>query len=88
MLREDVIESELIYNGRLALMTAFAALHAHPDADIEKGGQAANVMFMDAEASIPYLTQGMTGTELLHKERSAAIDRYNALRDSVLKKKE
>ena len=53
-LHGNVLESELSFQARLTYVTAFAALHAHPDADFAKAADKVNDLHANAFYSIPY----------------------------------
>lgn len=80
----DSMEAGMIMDARLSQLTAWAALHSHQDADIEKAGAQISLKYIDALSTIPYLTNGMSGTDRAHKEREDAVARYRAYRDRVL----
>ena len=63
---------------RLAGMMAYGSLHAHKDADIEKGGQQVATMFKNAMAAIPYLAAG-SATSDSASERLQAVHKYKQL---------
>ena len=84
-LRMGVIESELLYQGRLAYMTAYGGMYSHAKADIEKASEHINTMFLDAMGVVPYLTQGQTGRDVLLQSRMDAIREYEAYRKRMLK---
>jgi len=79
-LRGEVIESELRVNVDLAYMTAIAAIHAHPNAEFEKGGAQVNRMFFNALNHIPYLTGGKSGEDMAHDDRQKAIEKYKKMK--------
>lgn len=66
--------------ARLANTIAFAALHGNPAADIEKGAQQSNVMYIRALDAIPYLTGGIKDGDPVITERDAAVKRYQKLK--------
>ena len=84
-LRRDVIESVHLFNADLAYMTTFGALHSHQGADVEKGSLQANMLYYDAMAHLPYLTQGKGGEDMMNEERMGAIDEFRKMRDRTLK---
>lgn len=53
-LHGEVLESDIALQGRLAYVMAFASLHAHPDADLDKAMDRMNELHKNAFYSIPY----------------------------------
>lgn len=84
-LRAEVIESELLYTGSLAYMQAIGSMYANPAADIEKGNEAVNTMYMDARSRIPYLTGGMSGKESIDSDREKAVQDYHTMKNRMRK---
>jgi len=81
-LRKDVVESEHLVQFRLANMVAYAALHANPAADVEKGSLMVNKAYRQSLNMIPYLTVGMgTEVEQENKERLDAVESYKKMRE-------
>jgi len=68
-------------------MVASCALGSHPNADLKSASSAFSTMYLNAMASIPYLTGGRSGTQMIEDERMAAIEEYKRMRDRILKKK-
>lgn len=76
----DVLESEHLLQARLANSIAFAALHSHPAADIEKGAQQVGTMYMRALDAIPYLTGGVVdNNDGAMRDRVDAVKRYKKM---------
>lgn len=75
----DVLESEHLLNARLANTIAYAAMHSHPQADIEKGAANAHTMYMRALDAIPYFTVGMDADGGVKAERDAAVKKWRLL---------
>jgi len=69
----------------MSYMQAMSALHAHPSADVEKGHEQTNVLYMDAMANVPYLTLGKTGKDAVAEERDAAVQRYRDMKKRMYK---
>jgi hypothetical protein len=44
-------------------------------------------MYLDAIASIPYITGGKTGTQMVEDDRMKAVEEYKRMRDAMTKKK-
>ena len=82
----DVLEGEYLLNTNLAYMTAIGALSSHPEADLGKAGPRIGTLRMDALASLPYMTGGKSGTDMLEEDRKRAIDEWKRRRDAALKK--
>jgi hypothetical protein len=82
-----VLETEYLLQVDLAYMMAIGALSSHPKADIEKGGANISVMRMDALASIPYMTGGKSGSDVLEEDRQKAIDEWKRRRDAAMRKR-
>jgi hypothetical protein len=80
----DVLESEFLFNARLARMTSWAAMHGHPDADIGEVGRMLRMHYIDALASIPYITGGQTGEGTIAQERQKLVDRFKRYKDAIL----
>ena len=78
----DVLESEHLLQLRLANMTAYAALHASPNADVEKGSQQIAEMFKRSMSTIPYLGVGESDDDS-QSERLAAVEKYKKLRKEL-----
>lgn len=78
-LRAEVIESEYDFDLRLAYMQAYASIHAHPDSKIEEAFNEFNSLFGDARGSIPYMTGGKRGKELMQDERMELVKAYEAM---------
>lgn len=66
-------------------MVALAALHAHSDANFAKAGELVNKMYYDALSSIPYMTEGRSGEEMLGEERQKSIKRFMDYRKASIK---
>ena len=84
-LRLDVLDSEHRFQAGLAYTQALAALHAHPNADVQAGSETVKRMYLDALAEIPYLTGGRSGTEAAQDDRKAAVQRYHDMRKRLMK---
>ena len=82
-----MLEAEFLFDARLAYMQTYSALHSHPNADIEKAGPKVNNMYLNAVGTIPYLTGGLSGDEVLDNERMALIDAFKAQQAAALKPK-
>jgi len=67
-------------NVDFAHMLAMAAIHAHPNAEFEKGGAQVNRMFFDALNHVPYLTGGKSGTDMAQDDREKAIEQYKKMK--------
>ena len=72
----ELIEADLMKDARLARLTAWSAMHSHPDSDLEKAGRQMQLHFIDAMSTIPYVTGGLSGQDALHKERMDAVKQY------------
>ena len=83
--RLEVLESELLYQAGIGYMQAFSALHAHPNADIDKAAEQTNRMYFNALARIPYMTDGKSGEDMVNDERMKAIEEYNRMRNAMRK---
>jgi hypothetical protein len=81
----EVHESELLYRASIGYMQAFSALHAHPNADLDKAAGQTNKMYFNAMARIPYLTDGKSGDDMAQEERMKAINEYKMIRDATRK---
>lgn len=86
-IRRDVVESMLLYESGLAYMAAFASLHAHPQADIEKGSDQINKMYFDALGKVPYLTGGQSGEDIVMGDRMKAVEEYLKMKRAMIKVK-
>ena len=86
-LREGVIECEYIFQASLARVIAYSALNSHPHADLEKAGPKTHANYLDALSTIPYLTGGKSGEDMIRAERLDFVNRFNQYRDRVLKGK-
>ena len=84
-LRADVLESVLLMNAGMQYMQAMAALHAHPEADFSKAGDLVNTMYFNAMAVIPYMTDGLTGKEIVEGERMKAVEKFMEMRRATIK---
>ena len=84
-LRADVLDSTTRLNTRLQYLQAWASIHGHPQADIEKAGDSLRNMYYDALNELPYLTGGKSGKEVAQDDRMAAVKRWQAHRDAILK---
>jgi phosphate uptake regulator len=84
-LRGEVLESGMMLTALLSNTIATAALHAHPQADIEKAGEHISAMFFDALSMVPYMTQGKSGKDMLMEERVKAIQKYQDRQDRLTK---
>lgn len=80
----DVTESQLLFTARLQRLTAWGALHSHPEADMGKASGQLKVHYLNALASIPYLTGGMDADGAVAQERQDAVDRYKTYKAAVL----
>lgn len=87
-LRDNVIECEMLFQAELARMIAFSSMHAHAKADLNKGAQSANIMFMDAIARIPYLTGGKSGVAMMQEDRMQSVEKYRQRKRAMLKRKD
>jgi hypothetical protein len=79
----DILDSEIRYAGGLAYMTAWAGMHAHPNADFSKAFDTLRTLYVDVMAEIPYITGGKSGGEVAHDERMAFVERYKEYRKKV-----
>ena len=70
----------------LAYMGAMSSLYSHERADIERGSEHMNKLFFSAMASLPYITQGKTGEDMVKEEREKAVEKYRAMKRRMLKK--
>lgn len=76
-LHGEVLESEIELQGRLAYMTAFASLHAHPQADLDKAVERTNELYKNAFYSIPYYDKlVVAGNKQVSDEALAMAKRY------------
>ena len=80
----DVLESDLLFQARMHRLVAWAAMHGHPSADLEKAGQSLRMHYIDALGMIPYITGGQTGEDALQAERMQLVQRYHEHRERVL----
>lgn len=87
-MRGEVIESGLLMQADLAYMTTFAALNSHAQTDVEKGAQQANTAYYDALANLPYMTGGLSGEDMVGKERQSAVEQYKKMKDALLEGRE
>lgn len=78
-LHMEVLESELRLKGDLLYMVAFAALHAHPGADVEKAGPAISTMYIDALQSVPYMVGGSSSEDVVEEDRAAWVKKYKQM---------
>ena len=83
----DVLESEHLLNARLANTIAYAALHSHPRADIEKGAANAHTMYLRALDAMPYFTVGMDADGGARAERELAVKKWRLLQEQEKKVK-
>ena len=75
-----VLESEHLTQYHLAHMVAWSALHAHPKADLDKGGEQINSLYKRALTMIPYFSEVAGSAEQSAKvERVEAAKRYKEL---------
>ena len=81
----EVCESTLYQEAGLQFMVALASLHAHADSNFAKAGELVNKMYFDSMSSIPYMTEGRTGEEMLNEERKKSIDRFTEYRNATIK---
>ncbi len=77
----DVLESEHLLQARLANTVAYAAMHAHPHADIEKGAGNVHAMYVRSLDAIPYFTAGMDAADNVNTERIEAIRKWRKMRE-------
>jgi hypothetical protein len=84
----EVHESTLNQTAGLHFMVALAALHAHGDANFAKAGELVNKMYFDAISSIPYMTEGRSGEEMIGEERKKSIERFMEYRKATIKEPE
>ena len=84
-LRHEVIECEYLFDASLARMIGFSALHAHPNADLEKAGASTHACYIDALSRLPYVTGGRSGADLQEQERKSFFKRYEDYRGGILK---
>jgi hypothetical protein len=86
-LQEEVIESMLLLQTSLSYMQVWGALHAHPQADVEKGSAEINKMYYDALGMIPYVTVGQSSDDFVMADRNAAIEAYKEMKKRMVKVK-
>jgi hypothetical protein len=86
-LREEVIESMLLMNARLAYMSALGALYGNPGADVEKGADQVNKIYYDALSHVPYMLGGESVEDAMMASRMAAIEEYQRMKRAALKVK-
>ena len=79
-LRAGVIECEYDLGIRLAYMQAYAAIHAHPQANLTSAFSEFGLLYGDARASIPYMTGGRRGSEQLEDERTRFVNAFKKMR--------
>lgn len=84
-LRAEVLESTLLMQAGLQYMQAVSALYSHPDSDASKAGDHINTMYYNALGMIPYLTDGMSGTEIVQGERMKAVEKFMEMRRATIK---
>ena len=84
-LHGEVIESGLLLTVDAAYLAAYAAMHAHPSADLEKGNEQVNILYYDTMSRVPYLTLGQTGKEMAHASHMELIAEYRKWRAAQLK---
>jgi hypothetical protein len=80
----DVLESELLLSARLSQLIAWSALHGHPSADLGKAVPVMRTHYLNALASVPYLTGGRSGEDALMEERRALAKKYQEHKARVL----
>jgi hypothetical protein len=69
-------------------MVAMASLHAHELADAQKGAELTNMLYMDAQSRISYLTGGLSGEDAIFEERMKLVRQYQELRQRATEGKE
>lgn len=70
----DVLESEHLLQARLANAVAYAAIHANPKADAEKGIANVGKLYTHALSALPYMAAADTAAEQsLTREREQAV---------------
>ena len=76
-LHGEVLESDIALQGRLAYVVAFAGLHAHADAALDKALDRVNELYGKAFYSIPYYGK-VAGTESggVTEDMTAMAKRY------------
>ena len=80
----ETVEAEMLFQGRLSYMEAWATLQTHPQVDPEGAGEKLRGRFLDAHAVFPFFTGGATGEDAQQQDREAAVKRYKAYKDRVL----
>ena len=78
----DVLESEHLLQARLANAVAYAAIHANPAADAEKGMANVGKLYVRALDAIPYMTVAAPAQDekVLAAERDTAVKKWRKMR--------
>lgn len=77
----DVLESEHLLQARLANTVAYASLHAHPQADIEKGARNVHAMYVKSLDAVPYFTAALDPDGGVRAERTEAIKKWRKMQE-------
>jgi len=85
LIRGEVIEAEYMLLARSAQMVSVAALSSHPVCDMDKNQERVKALYYDVLASIPYMTGGKSGTEVVTDERMKFVEQYNEMRRKTMK---
>lgn len=80
-LRQDVVESEILMQVRLAYMGSVASLHAHPGTDPDKGLKQVNDLHRAALSATRYLDVP-TSSDGIDEGWKRTIDNFKALKQA------
>lgn len=80
----DVLESEHLLQARLANTVAYAAIHANPAADAEKGMANVQKLYGHALDALPYMTAvSAAAEEGLMRERERAVREWRKMQEQA-----
>lgn len=85
-LRADVLESENLFGSRLAHMQAVASVYAHPKCSLDQVGEKIRTAHLNALGSIPYMTGGKSGTEVVRDERQEFVNKWLREQEAMTKR--
>ena len=75
----SVLESEHLFEARLAYAVAFAAMNSHPQVDIEKASNAFGNLYSRALGAMPYIGAAMADGSATANAREEAVKKFREL---------
>jgi hypothetical protein len=75
-------------HARSAKMVATCSIMSHPGMDVKNANSSLKSMYLDTIGTLPYVTGGVTGEDVMSSEREGAAKEFTEYRTRVLGDKE